>query len=124
MVGVMILSSVSQNCSNLGDIVRAKFCFSLVLSSISSFVLRENQKSSYILYLYVFQDLKNTLFQLVSSFLLCMHRYCRRYTQNESHAGQGTTHHFLCTVVSGQINPDWDSLQANQISTSSKTDKL
>jgi hypothetical protein len=28
------------------------------------------------------------------------------------------------TVVSGQINPDWDSLQANHMSTSSKTDNL
>ena len=28
------------------------------------------------------------------------------------------------TVVSGQINPDWDSLQRNHMSTSSKTDNL
>ena len=28
------------------------------------------------------------------------------------------------TVVSGQITPDWDSLQANHMSTSSKPDNL
>jgi hypothetical protein len=28
------------------------------------------------------------------------------------------------TVVSGQINPDWDCLQANHMSMSSKTDNL
>jgi hypothetical protein len=28
------------------------------------------------------------------------------------------------TVVSGKINPDWGCLQANQMSTSSKTDNL
>jgi hypothetical protein len=29
-----------------------------------------------------------------------------------------------CTVVSGRINPDWNCLQANHMSTSSKTNNL
>jgi hypothetical protein len=29
-----------------------------------------------------------------------------------------------CTVVSSQINPDWDCVQTNHMSTSSKTDNL
>ena len=36
----------------------------------------------------------------------------------------GLLAHLMCTVVSGQINPDWDYLQANQMSISFKTDNL
>jgi hypothetical protein len=42
MVGVMILSSVSQNCSNLGDIVRAKFC--LFFGAVFHFIVCAERK--------------------------------------------------------------------------------
>jgi hypothetical protein len=42
MVGVMILSSVSQNCSNLGGIVRAKFC--LFFGAIFHFIVCAERK--------------------------------------------------------------------------------